>query len=223
MSRNHAGGDVARALDLNNRGNLSICYLIYPFIAFIWIFAEPLIAFLYTDSYVDAVPVLRVYALNMLATSVELATVLLIYEQGRFVMLVSAGVLFGASLLSYAGALSFGLPGVAIGGLVGTIITRMLNFNRAAKVLQVGLGEIQDWSTLSRMLLASVLSGIVARVLTNLLPAAAHPLLVLILGFAILGAAYLGLTFLLRFSWVPICMLGRRPWPESSNSLQGNP
>jgi hypothetical protein len=119
--------------------------------------------------------------------------------------------------------LSFGLPGVAIGGLVGTIITRMLNFNRAAKVLQVGLGEIQDWSTLSRMLLASVLSGIVARVLTNLLPAAAHPLLVLILGFAILGAAYLGLTFLLRFSWVPICMLGRRPWPESSNSLQGNP
>ncbi len=220
MSRTHAGGDVGRALDLNNRGNLSICFLVYPFIAFIWIFADPLVSLLYTSSYLEAVPVLRVYALNMLVMSVELSTVLLIYEQGRYVMLVSAGVLIGASILSYIGALQFGLPGVAIGGLIGTMITRWLNFRRAAKMLGIRFQEVQDWATLRRMLLAAVLAGVVAYYAIDAVRVLNNPVEILISGFATLGVCYMALSYLLRFLWVPKSMLGWQQWPASDNSLK---
>jgi peptidoglycan biosynthesis protein MviN/MurJ (putative lipid II flippase) len=219
MSRNHASGDIGRALELNNRGNLSICFVIYPAVVFIWIFAAPLIDLLYTSSYLDAVPVLRVYALSMLVMSVELATVLLIYEQGRFVMLVSVGVLVGASVLSYVGALQFGLPGAAIGGLIGTLITRWLNFGRAAKMLGVRLSKLQDWRTLRRMLLAAVLAGVFARYTTNHFFGLEYPLAILASGLGLLGLAYVGLVFLFQFTWVPRSMLGLQQWPSSGNGL----
>lgn len=221
MSKRHASGDVKRALELNNRGNLAICFLIYPFIVYLWAYAEPLVRFMYTDQYVSAVPILRIYAINMFFTSVELATVLLIYEQGRFVATVSAGVLLFASLLSYAGALTFGLPGVAIGGLVGTMVTRYLNFHRAAKMVGVRFSELQDWSTLRRMLVAAIVAGVLARLGTDRVELlAGQSLATLLAGFAILGALYLALAAAFRFLWVPFCMLGRRQWPASIASIE---
>ena len=218
MSETQAAGDARRALELNNRGNLSIGFLIYPFIVFIWVYATPLVSFLYTDAYLDAVPLVRIFSLNMLVTSVELATVLLIYEQGRFVMLVSAGILVFAGLLSYVGALTFGLPGVVIGGLVGTIVARSLNFGRAAKVLGIRFRELQDWPTLGRLLLAAIVAGAIAVGVTNLLPTSLAVVHV-IAGAAVLGTAYLALIFLLQVAWVPLCMLGRHAWPGSASSL----
>ncbi|GEM_PF-3037290 len=219
MSKRHAGGDVGRALALNNRGNLAICFLIYPFIVFLWVFAEPMVRLLYTDQYIDAVPILRVYAVNMFFTSIELATVLLIYEQGRFVATVSASVLVFASLLSYFGAIYFGLPGVAVGGLIGTMVTRYVNFHRAAKVLGVRFSELQDWSTLRRMLVAAILAGLASKTATAMAPWVQGEILTLLTGSALLGATYLLLTFALRFAWVPLSMLGRRPWPDTVASF----
>lgn len=221
MSKRHASGDVKRALELNNRGNLAICFLIYPFMVFLWAYAEPLIRFMYTDQYIEAVPILRIYAVNMFFTSVELATVLLIYEQGRFVATVSAGVLVFATLLSYGGALVFGLPGVAIGGLVGTMATRYLNFHRAAKMIGIRFADLQDWGTLRRMLVAAVIAGILARLGTDRIPALADSsILVLLAGGLLTGGAYLVLAVIFRFEWVPICMLGRRKWPTSNASIE---
>lgn len=221
MSKRHASGDVQRALELNNRGNLAICFLIYPFIVFLWAYADPLIRFMYTDQYLEAVPILRIYAVNMFFTSVELATVLLIYEQGRFVATVSAGVLVFASLLSYAGALTFGLPGVAIGGLVGTMATRYLNFHRAAKMLGVRFRDLQDWATLRRMLVAAIVAGTTARLATDAVTQLeGSSILTLVAGCLLTGVAYLLLSAVLRFEWVPLSMLGRRQWPATTASVE---
>ncbi len=221
MSMNQAAGDVRRALELNNRGNLSICFLIYPFLVYIWVYATPLVGLLYTEAYLDAVPIVRIYALNMLVMSVELATVLLIYEQGRFVMTVSAIVLVFASLLSYAGALTFGLPGVAVGGLVGTLVARSLNFGRAAKVLGIQFRELQDWPTLGKLLFCAVIAGAAAAGVNELLPGASglERLIQLVVGAGILGSIYLLLIAPLGIAWVPLAMLGRRPWPRATSSI----
>ena len=218
MSDRQAAGDIRRALELNNRGNMSISFLIFPFLVFVWVYAAPLVGFLYTDTYLDAVPIVRIYTLNMLVTAIEVATVLLIYEQGRFVMTVSGGVLIFASALSYVGALTFGLPGVAIGGLVGTIVARSLNFGRAAKVLEIRFRDLQDWPTLGRLLLAAIAAGGVAAGATSLLPAM-PAVIQLIAGGAVLGATYLALVLVLRVAWLPLCMLGREPWPGSRSTL----
>jgi O-antigen/teichoic acid export membrane protein len=215
MSSTHAAGDVGRALDLNNRGNLVICFMIYPVVAYIWVFAEPLVAFLYTPAYLDAVPVIRIYSLTMIIMSVELATVLMIYEQGRFVAAVSASVLLGAAGLSYLGAITFGLPGVAAGSVIGTLVTRVVNYRRAAKMVGLRLSRLQDWRTLSSILAAAVVSGGVAGVLTEWIAGSAIPIVKLAVGMLSGAAAYALLVLLFRIEWIALCMLGRRAWPAA--------
>ncbi len=213
MSSTHAAGDVDRALDLNNRGNIAICFLIYPVVAYIWVFAEPLVEFLYTPAYLEAVPVVRIYSLTMIIMSVELATVLMIYEQGRYVAVVSASVLCGAACLSYLGAITFGLPGVAAGSVIGTLVTRIVNYNRAAKMVGLKLSRLQDWRTLSSILAAAIVSGAISGILAAWLAGSAVPIVKLVIGMLSGAAAYLLLIFLFRVEWVALCMLGRRAWP----------
>lgn len=216
MSNTHAAGDLTRSLELNNRGNLSICFLIFPAVAFIWVFAAPLVEFLYTAEYLDAVPLVRIYALAMILMSVELATVLLIFEQGKFVAKVSASVLLVAAILSYFGALWFGLAGVAAGGFVGTLITRTLNFNRAAKMLEIPLSRLQDWSTLGRILAVAAISGALSSYFVGFFSAEATPLLLLSMAAPLYAVTYVALAHLFRIDWVAHCMSGRRPWPAGT-------
>jgi O-antigen/teichoic acid export membrane protein len=223
MSHTHAAGDVERSLELNNRGNLAICFLIFPMVAFIWIFAAPLVEFLYTASYLDAVPVIRVYALTMILMSVELATVLLIFEQGRFVAKVSASVLIGAAILSYLGASWFGLPGVAAGGATGTLITRTLNFRRAAKMLGIPFSRLQDWSTLGKILVVAALSGAVSGYLVSMIEGPMSPLMTLLVAAPLFAVLFLLLVVIFRIEWIALCMLGRRPWPVGTKIQRADP
>lgn len=120
----------------------------------------------------------------------------------------------GAAIASYAGALWFGLPGVALGGLLGTAVTRLLNFNRAARLLGIRFRELQDWSTLGRILLAAAVAGAIAGITTSQLLPELPNIPTLLVGAVIGGGAYAGCMFVFRFSWVPLAMLGRREWPE---------
>jgi len=67
MSRSHSSGDVAAMLGLNSRANAIVALLVYPLLAFAFVFAEPLIAFIYTPAYLDAVPVMRLYIVALVA------------------------------------------------------------------------------------------------------------------------------------------------------------
>lgn len=215
MSSTHASGDVLRALELNNRGNLVICFMIFPAVVFIWLFAAPLVELLFTGDYLDAVPVIRVYTIGMIFMSVELATVLMIYEQGRFVAKVSAGVLLVSAVFSYLGAIYFGLPGVALGGVVGTLITRVLNFRRAASVLGVRMRYLQDWPTLIRILAGSIAAGVVTRAIASQLPPGLGVFLYLVAVATVFAVLLPCFAWLLRTHWIAHCMLGRSAWPDS--------
>jgi len=159
MSKSHAGGDTRRSLELNSRGNIAVVAFVAPTVAYICVVAEPLIRILYTQAYVDAVPVLRVYMVTLLVMSTELATVLMILEQGRHVAKVNAIVLVISLLISYAGSQIIGLTGVALGALVGAVSTRALNYRHAARLLQLPMRRLQDWRTLGKIVLAAVVAA----------------------------------------------------------------
>ncbi|MEM7504401.1 MAG: oligosaccharide flippase family protein, partial [Pseudomonadota bacterium] len=122
ISKSQASGDMERAVRLNNRGNVAIFVLICPVLCWLWLYAESVITLMYTEDYVDAVPVLRVYLGVLLIMSIELGSVLMVLRQGQFVLLVSIGVLALASVASLVGGKALGLYGVALGSLVGEVI-----------------------------------------------------------------------------------------------------
>ena len=211
ISKSQASGDMQRAVDLNNRGNVAIFVLICPVLCWLWLYAEPVITLMYTATYVDAVPVLRVYLGVLLLMSIELGSVLMVLRQGNFVLLVSMGVLALASAVSLIGGKTLGLYGVALGSLVGEVVGRAMNFARVSSQLGIPVRQLQDWSTLCRALAAGILASVAAAYCTGWL-ALSNDLAVAIVGAAVLGISYAILAWMFGLSWLLPILTGRSRW-----------
>ncbi len=167
MSRLQSAGELGGMLELNNRANAMVALLAYPLLAFAFVFAEPLIGLVYTSAYLDAVPVLRLYIVGLVAFVVELTSILFVLGQGPFAARVNAIVL-GVSLpLSWFGAKHFGLQGAALGSVVAIYGERILSLSRIASLTARPVRRLQNWNTLAGILAAAgaaaLLAGIALR------------------------------------------------------------
>ncbi|HEX4781318.1 MAG TPA: lipopolysaccharide biosynthesis protein [Usitatibacter sp.] len=162
MSRVHSTGDLRTMLSLNSRANAMVALLVYPLLAFAFAFAQPLISLIYTSAYVDAVPVLRIYVVGLIAMVVEVVSLLFLLKEGPFAARVNALVLAVAIPASYLGAVTLGLPGAAFGSVGAIYLERALSLARISSRTEIRLRDLQDWATLGGILGAAVLSASVA-------------------------------------------------------------
>ena len=58
MSKLQATGNVAGMLELNNQANVIVGTIVYPLLAWVFAFAEEIVAVVYTETYVSAAPVM---------------------------------------------------------------------------------------------------------------------------------------------------------------------
>ena len=72
MSRLQAAGDVHGMMEMNSRANVIVGTLLFPLLAFAFVFAGEIVTVVYTAAYVEAVPAMRIYVLGMLAMVVEI-------------------------------------------------------------------------------------------------------------------------------------------------------
>jgi O-antigen/teichoic acid export membrane protein len=159
LSRLQSQQDLAGMRALNRRTNLGVTMLLFPAIAFIGIWAEPILSVLFTDRYAGAAPFVRLYLLVMAIESLEIAIVLVSMGHGRFVMKVDAIVLpvaIGSALL---GAKLFGLVGAPAGAIVGAILAQVLLYRRFAWLSDLRVRDAQEWSAMARIVLACALAA----------------------------------------------------------------
>ena len=188
MSRSHSEGDIPAMLGLNSRANAMVALLVYPLLAFAFVFAEPLIAFVYTPTYLAAVPVLRLYVIGLLMFVVELNSVLWLLKQGPFAACVNGAMILVAVPLSYVGAISWGLPGAALGSVAAVYCERLISLSRISRMVSIPVTRLQDWSALGGILAAAVLAAAVAG--AALAPTALHAFAKLVAGAAIVALVY---------------------------------
>jgi O-antigen/teichoic acid export membrane protein len=162
MSRMQSEGDYAGMLALNSRANCMVGLLVYPLLAFAFVFAEHIITLIYTATYLDAVPVLRLYTLGLVAFVVELVSTLFVLRQGPFAAWANGLVLLIALPLSIFGAMHFGLVGAAMGSVAAIYAERALSLQRIAKLTGTPIRKLQDWGALAGLLGAAILSAGVA-------------------------------------------------------------
>ena len=112
--------DHEELLRLNNQGNVILSAIIFPTIAALFAFSDEVIQFLFTKEYVSGSPVLRIYLVQTLIYSVEITTLLYVFEQGSSSMRYEASILPFAVLSSLVGVWYYGLPGAAIGSVLAT-------------------------------------------------------------------------------------------------------
>jgi O-antigen/teichoic acid export membrane protein len=162
MSRLQSNGDFQGMLGLNNRANAMVALLAYPLLAFAFVFADPLITLVYTSAYLDAVPVLRIYAVALVAFVVELTSILFVLGQGAFAARVNALVLAISLPLSYYGAVHWGLQGAAFGSVAAIYSERLLSLGRIARLTGTSVVRLQNWTTLAGILAAAAIAAVAA-------------------------------------------------------------
>lgn len=190
MSRLHAAGDVRAMLKMNSRGNVIIGKVMYPLLAFAFVFATELVTVVYTASYSEAAPAMRVYIVGMLASVVEMGSLVMLLRQGPYALRVTGFTLVLSVALSWSAAHQFGLAGAAVGSVVAIYVDRALVLGRIAKHTGIALRRLQDWGTLLRQLALAVATGALAWGIADGFLADRAPLLRLAAGGAVFALVY---------------------------------
>src|SRR6266571_901615 len=162
MSRLQAAGDIPGMLELNSRANVMVGTLVYPLLAFAFVFAEEIVTIVYTAAYVNAAPVMRVYIVGLAALVVELATIIMLLRQGAFMTGVNLVALVLSVALNWFSAQHFGLAGAAMGGVTAIWLDRIATLWRIALRTGVPFPRLQDWRTLGLLMLFAALAAVLA-------------------------------------------------------------
>lgn len=191
MSKAEAEGDFARALSINKRSNVAVAFLVFPMLAFIFAAADPIIRLIYTDAYAGAIPVLRLHVVAFLVAVVEMSTVMLVLRQGAFLLRTSVVWLLVGLLASYAGSQLWGMPGAAVGAIVGNLLAITVLYARAARLVALPVSALQDWRTIARIGGAAIIAGVVAYATLLIIPTALGHVLAILISGAVFCCAYL--------------------------------
>jgi len=194
MSRMQAAGDVRGMMAMNSRANVMVGTLLYPLLAFAFVFADDLVTVVYTSAYVEAAPVMRVYIVGMLAMVVEVGSIVLLLRQGPFALRITALALAVSIPLSWSAAQLVGLAGAAAGSVAAIYLDRALLLRRVSRHTGIALRELQDWRALARALACAALSGFLAWAFVEGFIAEAPALARLAAGAVVLAAAYAALN-----------------------------
>lgn len=190
MSRMEAAGDMRSAMEMNARANEMVAWTLYPMLAFVFAFANEIIALVYTRTYLDAAPVMRVYIIGMVVIVVELTSLLQLLRQGLFSAGLNAAMLGVSVAVSWTAGAHVGLAGAAAGSVVAVYFDRLVTLRRVAALTGVPVRRQQHWLQLARLLVTAALAAALARLAaTDFL--GGQPLLVRLLGGAlVLGGLY---------------------------------
>jgi O-antigen/teichoic acid export membrane protein len=190
MSRLEASGDVRAMLELNSRANIMVGTIVFPLLAFAFVFAEQIVTLVYTATYLPAAPVMRVYIVGIAALVLETASVTMLLRQGPFVMWLNLVALVVAVAIDWWAALRFGLAGAAVGSVSVIYLDRLVTLWRIGKLAGAPLRRLQDWRSLGLRLLLAVLAAALAWSVVGRYFAESGPMAHLAIGGAILAAAY---------------------------------
>jgi O-antigen/teichoic acid export membrane protein len=165
-----------------------LALVLLPLLALVTATAEPLVAFVFTDAYLPAAPILTVLIFTYSAYTlyITLVSALLAENRPGRALAVPVALLPVALVLVWLGVTYFGTMGAAFASLVSVAaaatVVNVYVFRRFRPAV--------DRRSLARIVLASAVVWVVARLW-------APSGLLLILAYALLGALYLGLLFAL--------------------------
>jgi len=196
LSRLQAAGDIPGMVRLNSRASVMVGALVYPLLAFAFVFAGEIVTVIYTAAYVDAVPVMRVFIVGFAGLVVDLGSTILVLRQGAFMMRVSLVTLVVSVALSWFSAHAFGLAGAAAGSVTAIYIDYIVLLRRIALCTGIPVRRLKDWRTLGLLILFAALAAAIAWSMVERYFAVSGPLARLIFGGGLLAAVYVAMAAL---------------------------
>jgi O-antigen/teichoic acid export membrane protein len=196
ISRLEAAGDYRGMLELNSRGNVLVATLVYPLLAFAFVFSADIVTIVYTAAYVAAAPVMRIYILGLIVLVVELASVMLLLRQGRFSVRLSMVVLAVSVAVSWLAAHTAGLAGAAAGSVTAIYLDHAATLWRISRCTGIPVRRLQDWRSLALLLLCAALAGLLSWWVVHRFVAGFGPEVRIAAGAVVLATGYFTLVAL---------------------------
>ena len=137
--------DDAPRLRLWQRANIIFCFIVFPVYIVFFFYAHTVIETLFTEDYIAAVPLFRIYLTLMLIQSFDMGTPLRTINQNRYFILGSALSLaanIGLLLLLFR-PVGFVLPALAF--VLGESIKNSYLGSRIMHFYDIRLGELLLW------------------------------------------------------------------------------
>jgi len=202
MSRLHAQGRVDKILELNNKGNIAVSFLLYPVLAFLMVNASQVVEVLYTGDYSSAANVMRLYVGSMFIMAIEISSILIVHQQGPYMMRTSFLMILATLVAGVLGAKFSGLVGVAFGGLTAVTIGAIRNYFRVVRITGTPLLKIQHWNTIGIILIAASGGSAGAQWVMHSMMAHHAALIQLPISLALTFLLYAGLLIIFRHGWL---------------------
>jgi O-antigen/teichoic acid export membrane protein len=195
MSRMEAAGELKSMMEMNARANAMVAMLLFPMLGFVFAFAPEIVRLVYTDAYLEAATVMRVYIAGLAVLVVELSSVLQLLRQGMFNLGLNLLVLVLSVPLSWAGGVHLGLAGAAAGSVAALYADRFITLRRIARISGIAVRRQQHWKHLARYLAWTVLAAAAAWLLVDKLLSESHALLQVAAGAAAMALVYLPVNY----------------------------
>lgn len=146
-------------LRLWQRANVVFCFMIFPVFVVFMFYARTFVETLFTDQYVAAVPLFRIYLVMMLLQCFEMGTPLRTANQNRafvFGSAISLAVDIGF-ILAFFRLIGFIAPAIAI--VLGEISVAFYLGWRVMKIYSVGVGGLLMWRKIYLVAAACVMAS----------------------------------------------------------------
>ena len=179
LNRAYADGDADQMRHLITHSNAATAMLLIPVAGLFWVCAPELVAFVYTERYIAAAPVMQVYLLGMVFNAFAIGHVLQVLDMGRFSTRNSAVCLLLSILLSWLGVTFIGLEGGAFGSVFALAMSEFWSLTVVAKKLEISVVKLLSLRKLLPIFVSTALALGAVLALNSRLSLAPLPLLLI--------------------------------------------
>jgi O-antigen/teichoic acid export membrane protein len=158
-----AASDQRDKLRLWKRGNIAYSSLIIPIFFLLYWYADVLIPLVFTDQYVEAVPIFRILLLIMPLEAIELNSPLRAVNRTTD-LLVGNLLMFGSNLACIFAFFRYfpeaAIIGPAVGMVFGYVVERVYMAWRIMRFFDMHLGDLLKWRSQAAIWFCTSLSGL---------------------------------------------------------------
>lgn len=169
-SRLFAEGDCKGAIELWHASVRKVSVMFIPLVVLFYICAEDFIVLLFSEKYVESVPIFRIYLLSILATLSWASPLLVAMGRSQEPLWGSLIALVCNLGLNYAFIRLIGFNGPAIATVVTSYLVLAYYLLRMCRVTGISLFGIFPWRRLAVIAGVSLAIGYLAQILYNYFP-----------------------------------------------------
>lgn len=170
-----------------------LALIFFPLVGMLLVTAHELIAFLFTEAYLDSVPIFMIWSCGFLLAIIPMDCLLRVYAQTRFLLVLNLIRLLVIAVFIHWFLADMQLVGAALITVLALAIGKGLGLARMKKLWQVGLADLLPWRTLGTIGTVAMVAGLPALLVKSGLGVSTLPLLVATA--LVYTASYLAMAF----------------------------